>query len=83
MVLEQTKRCQRGNMGSIDLELVGYKAERGFGKNEENQMPQRSQTFLGTQGQRSEDQVHWQNRKNFGSHKKEVSTAVDSFLSLT
>jgi hypothetical protein len=72
VVPEQTERHQGRHLELVDLQSVGYQAERGFGEIEEDQGSQRSETFLGTQGERSEDKVYWQNWKNIGSHKEEV-----------
>ena len=74
VVPQQTERHPRGNLVSTHLQRCWHQAQRGLGKNEEDQMPQRSQTPLGLQGQRSEDQVNWQNRQNPRSRQKEVSS---------
>ena len=72
MVLEQTERYQKRRVHSVDFQWSGYQVERGHRKNEEDQVPQRAQTLLGTKGQRTKDQVYRQNWKNFGSHQEEV-----------
>lgn len=64
MVLEQTKVHQGGNLHSALLQHGRYQTQRGSRAHEEGPQAQRSQTLLGTQGQRSEDQVNWKNRKD-------------------
>ena len=79
MVLEQTEGHQRRQLDPTRCQSVGHQAERGLRENEEDQTAQRSQTLLGIQGQRSENQVHWQMRQNPRCHQEEVI----AFLSLT
>ena len=73
VVPQQTERYPRGQLESAHFQRCWHQAQRGLGKIEEDQSSQRSQTPLGLQGQRSEDQVNWQNWKNPRSRQKEVS----------
>jgi len=71
VVPEQTERHQRRHMGTTHFQWPRHQTERGLGETEEDQGSQRSETLLGTQGQRSEDKGHRQNRQNTRSHQEE------------
>lgn len=55
VVLEQIERCKRRKLYPIDLQCPRYQVERRFRKIEKDQSTQRSQTLLGSQGQRSKN----------------------------